>query len=209
MTAQTESLIKRFVSLLRRRWPLIVLGLLASLCLFACVLLMPLQPGCPYYRRFTNKCEFTRRFPVSDLLVDEAFFPGDVDIAPPYEPRRHGTLERVRVTIYDAEGELLGAHEIDRWARASIAERNYRRDGEIADVLPAPPCDIADNIGYESLIADQFCAACSVGGYCKAVGLYQDYVSTFEMTINTGLTEADFLAVITAIDQRFAEYLEP
>lgn len=191
-----------------------LLAALATIFLLSCVATclagnLSRQPGCPYYRSwFRNMCDYSRMFPLAALSVDTSLFPVKVKIAPIESVGHHGAAERVINVIYSANGRHIGKHELERWARAERAQESYKQAGSDTG-LPAPPCGIPQNLDYQSPIADQFCAACSVRDYCRAVGLYQDYVSIFELDIGSlGLTRSDFIGILAKIDERMAQYLE-
>lgn len=173
------------------------------------------QPGCPYLRLgLRDKCEYDRTFTAESLFVDSTFFPFEVEIIP-FEGSlgRHGTVERVIASVYSTDGEILGGHELRRSVGSEQAARDYQGTTELyiipGEKVSLSPCGIPHNLDYQSPLADQFCAACSVGDHCQSVGQYQDYVSIFWLDIESaGLTQADFIAILSRLDERMAQYLE-
>jgi hypothetical protein len=166
------------------------------------------QPGCPYLRWWLHDlCEFPRTFPVESLLVEESNFPFDVTIDRIEPIGLDGAVERAIITVSAPGSGCLASHEIERWAWVSQADRNYIEIDQ--DPIPSPPpCGMKSNVPFQSVAADRFCAACSVGGHCKSVAQYQEYISIFELELSANVTQSDFEAIIRSIDARFIQLLE-
>jgi hypothetical protein len=156
---------------------------------------------------FRDQCDFDRFFPINDLSIEPSHFPVDVVIKPYGYGSLRYTLENAQVVIYASDGKRIGIHEIGRWSREGVAERNYWKEVPAVDEFRRTPCGIRDNIDYSSPWANQFCISCAVGGQCKAVGQYQDYTSFLSIEIGSVLTEDDFVSIVSEYEIKIADYL--
>jgi hypothetical protein len=177
-------------------------------CMSLCLLIWPVQPGCPYLRLVgRNRCESNRDFSADQLLIEPSWFGTNIIVIHMDQLVNRGAIERNIIEIQDKQGNRIALHEIERWATSIQAEESYDNKGNTSG-LPAPPCGIPPNPMYESSIADSFCGACTIGNHCKSVARYKEYVSIFEMTLSPNYSEEDFKSILAQIELQFEKYLK-
>ena len=182
------------------------------------------QPGCPRLRLWfglRDKCEFDREFSADVLLVDETFFPVEVELTPIESATRYeielAVIEISPIDCLDYPADCnpsysYADHEISRWITADVARSRYLDALSRSFNYESGPHFVPEDLDYQSPVAEHFRVACSDSGpweTCHAVGQYQDYVSVFGARISpTFMTHSDFSNILVKIDERMAEYLE-
>lgn len=165
--------------------------------------------------------------PIDQLLIDESSFPQgweasepDIDFPPlaPWTSRRK-EVEYIDRTYY-APSER-GGHafiRIQRFGDSRAAAEEYAHKADIAfrETEWNTPWTVPVELAFESVVADQYRYACSMGGAgelarpeCAYVAQYRAYAIEFYIDFydTSVITYTDLLAIFQAIDEQMEQHL--